>query len=515
MRVADIFDTACYRNPEKIAFYDDHSHVTYNDLWVRSHHVAAALQNDYGVRPGDHIGAFSQNRIELVELLYASNLIGAVLELYNALWSPKVVGNLVTEGNVKALFLETRKGCEAEKFEEVVECPIILLEDEEPASDCDRYQDIASVNRLDLCVHPGKSDDAAIEFFTSGTTSTPKSVIHTNEGVVMQGLVTAQAIDWERNDVLLLTFPFYHVAGFVAVLDSLVAQATTIVSHETHAQEVAKKISQYRVTRGGFIPIVIQRLLHEAIVNPKLDLTSLRIVSYGSSAVSPELLERCRRAFGCKFNQGYGMTESLGMVTLLNDSDHYDDELLGTVGKPLLGASVRVVRDDGTECDIGETGEIVIRSYGMMHGYGNRPELNEHVLSGGWLHSDDMGFIDAHGYLHVRGRRGGMIISGGENIYPQEVRDCIYAMSDNVLDVEVIGVPDPKWGQAMAAFLVVDDDSGIDSQALRNYCREQLGAYKRPKYVYFLNNMPLGGTGKVNLHALAEMHRQSLMDESA
>lgn len=504
MRIADAFVYSCYRYPEKKAFIDDRGSIVYGKLWKQSMCLAQALQEKCGVRPGDHVGVFSCNRIEAIELLFAANYIGAVIELYNALWAPAVVAELACEGNVKALFAELRDKCDLEPIRQAG-LPLYIM-----GGDAARRNSfealIASVPGNPRPYDQASSDDVAIDFFTSGTTSKPKCVEHTNANVMMQGFTSATALDWERDDVLLLTYPFYHVAGFVPMLNSVMSAATAIIAKATKACDIARIVHAFHVTRGGFVPVVIQRLLHEAQDRPEIDLTSLRVISYGSSPVSPDLLARCRKTIGCKFNQGYGMTESLGMATLLNDADHQDNSLLHTVGKPVLGASICVAREDGSLCAPDEDGEILMRSYSIMKGYRNKPELNARALAGGWLHTDDIGFLDERGYLHIKGRKGGMIISGGENIYPQEVQDCIFSMGPEVLDAFVIGVPDAKWGQTLAAFIVADQAARLDRDVVRTYCRNKLGAYKRPSYVYFVDTLPHNGTGKVDRQELRRMH---------
>lgn len=513
MRIADMLLVSRERYPEKVAIRDDSRCATYRQLSDDASYLAGALQGEWGIKPGDHIAVWSGNCIELVEIIVGANLIGAVVELYNARWSVETVAGLVECGGVKAVFV----GCgdRARQLSQAGCTAAMVRIGGEGASRRDEgvpeavFEYEALVGRgIEPVFHEAQSSDIALDFFTSGTTGTPKCVEHTNASIVFQELSSSIFFLWQRDDVMLINFPLYHTGG-LAIFAALLNGATVVLSAATHAPDVARIIEECKVTRGAFVPVVLQRLLQEKETNPAIDLSSLRLISYASARMSPELLRKCRETLGCKFLQAYGMTETASTVTVLNDEDHMDDTLLDSVGKPVIGVALRIVREDGSECAAGETGEVVVRSCTTMRGYRRDPQRTAEVLEDGWYYTRDLGFLDDRGYLHIRGRKDDMIISGGENIFPQEIRDCIASgMSADVAEVAVVGVADEKWGQCPVAFVVRRPGSRISPEDVRTFCGEHLGGFKRPKHVHIVEALPRNATSKIVPSELVAMHER-------
>lgn len=503
MRIADMLFASSERHADKAAVYDDYQEVTYAQLVDRVARLAASLQQRYGIEPGDRVAVWSTNCVELLEVMLAANLIGAVTELYNALWSVRVVASLLEKHEVGLVFVG-RSAAFAPLFDEAPATVKVSF-----ASDGrgQAYRELVRGGSAAYVAHEVQDDDVALEFFTSGTTSTPKCVMHTNKSIVLRQLTSSITLPWQQSDVMLTGFPLYHVGG-LGVLASLLNGATTVLTTATKADELALLIDTHRVTRAMLVPLVIHRLVEIAENNEEVNLSSLRTISYGSSCVSSKLLQRCNDVLGCDLFQVYGMTEMAGSLTSLTVEDHADPALLDSVGKPVPGVFLKVVNEDGSVCAPGQTGEIVARAYTAMKGYRDEPELTRAALADGWYHTRDMGFLDERGYLYVRGRKDGMIISGGENIFPQELQSCIAELEDEVLEAAVIGTFDRKWGQCPVAFVVKRPGASLSEERVRDWCGERLGHYKRPKSVYFMDRLPRNGSGKVSLIDLRTYYQQ-------
>jgi len=232
-----------------------------------------------------------------------------------------------------------------------------------------------------------------------------------------------------------------------------------------------------------------------------LEFARLDSIVYGASPIAVETLRAAAAAFGCKFVQAYGMTETTAVLTALFPEDHEralagEDHLLLSAGRPVLATELRIVDDDGNDLPTGEIGEILGRGPQLMEGYHNRPEATAEALAGGWMHTGDAGSLDDEGYLYVSDRVKDMIISGGENIYPREIEDVIFRMPA-VADAAVIGVPDEKWGETVKAVIQVKEGETLTENDVLSHCRQNLGGFKQPKSVEFIDLIPRNLSGKV------------------
>jgi acyl-CoA synthetase (AMP-forming)/AMP-acid ligase II len=271
--------------------------------------------------------------------------------------------------------------------------------------------------------------------------------------------------------------------------------------------DIAQTIQKEKITAAHFAPIMVQRLLDEVDSN-SYDLSSLRWVHYASAPMPVPLLRRAIARMGPIFVQVYGMTECLACTVLkahCHRLDGSEDERrqLASAGQPLLGNEIRIVRDDGTTCETGEIGEIIIRSPTVMNGYWNKSTLTAEVLRDGWMFTQDLGFVDAGGYVYVVDRKKDMIISGGENIYSWEVEEVLRNHPD-VAEVAVIAVPDIEWGEAVKACVQLRPGREITDTALIEYTRERIASYKKPRSVDFLEALPRLFNGKIDKKALRQ-----------
>jgi acyl-CoA synthetase (AMP-forming)/AMP-acid ligase II len=269
--------------------------------------------------------------------------------------------------------------------------------------------------------------------------------------------------------------------------------------------DVLQTIATEKVTAAHFAPVMIQRLL-DVLDGHAYNVSTLRCVHYASAPMPVPLLRRALARMGPIFTQAYGMTECL-LLTALKPHQHLvsesegDRRQLASAGQPLLGNDVKIVHDDGSTCEPGEIGEIVFRSPTVMNGYRNKSVLTAEVLRGGWMHTQDLGFMDRENFVYVVDRKKDMIISGGENIYSWEVEEALRAHPD-VAEVAVIAVPDTTWGESVKACVQLKPGRAVDEADLIEHTRTLIASYKKPRSIAFVQELPRLFNGKIDKKAL-------------
>jgi acyl-CoA synthetase (AMP-forming)/AMP-acid ligase II len=311
-------------------------------------------------------------------------------------------------------------------------------------------------------------------------------------------LINSVELRVRADDVHLAVLPMFHIAAFLTY--AYVANGATLVMLDEFTPEATlSEIERAGVTSTCLVPTIIAMLTNHPD-RPDRDLSRLRLVIYGGSSIDPEPLRAAIAAFDCEFHQQYGMTESGGQSILRpEDHDPADGQRLRSAGTEAVGVQVRIVDEQDRPLPPGEPGEIVCRAASLMVGYWNRPEATEEALRGGWFHTGDIGLRDERGYLHVTDRRNDMIISGGENVYPREV-ETVLVEHPGIIEVAVVGAPDPLWGSVVTAVVVGADLP--DDDALVAWARERLATYKVPRRWVRVDDLPRNVTGKVLKHEL-------------
>lgn len=266
------------------------------------------------------------------------------------------------------------------------------------------------------------------------------------------------------------------------------------------ATELASVWLEYGVTHVVVVPAILQALVGRADVRGR-DWSRLRYMTYGASAMTPELLREAQEVFGCRFLQGYGLTETTGGVTLLSPDDHdradQEPHRLASVGRSLPGSAVAVIDPDTLEVlPPGAHGEVVVGGHQVMRGYWRDPEETASARVGGWFRTGDVGSFDEDGFLYLHDRLKDMLISGGENVYPAEIERVLSSLP-GILDAAVVGVPSRRWGESPFAVVVRAPGSEIDEETVLTHCREQLARFKVPTGVAFVVELPRNATGKV------------------
>ncbi|HEU5044173.1 MAG TPA: AMP-binding protein [Nocardioidaceae bacterium] len=349
-----------------------------------------------------------------------------------------------------------------------------------------------------VLLHP---DDPMLLLYTSGTTGTLKAATHTQGSyAAIAANILANLLNPGRDSVMLHAASLIHASG-TFVLPYWLRGGTAAVLTGFDPDGFLAAIERYQVTETNLVPTMLAMLFAE----PRdADLSSLRTVVYGASPMPRSLITRAIGEWGPVFRQYYGQTEAPLCITVLDEADHDDPDLLGSCGHPAVDAEVRLVGEDGRPVPGGEIGEVQVRAPFQMAGYHGADELNaEMITEDGWIRTRDMARQDTRGYLYLVDRRSDMIVTGGYNVYPREVEDALMS-HDAVAECAVVGAPDPTWVEAVTAFVALKPGQHATDEELRDAVRARLAGYKVPKRVEFVDAVPKSAVGKILRRALRD-----------
>jgi fatty-acyl-CoA synthase len=495
--VADISRVHAKDRPDAVALDFRDRTTTYRELDHRANRVAQGLIG-LGQKPGARIGYLGKNCDRYFEVLLGAFKARSVVVGVNWRLAPPEIAYVLNDAGCEVLFVGQEYFAIVEKV--LSDCPklkTVIAMDGGHASwpAFESWRDAQSDSDPMLPVAP---DDDVIQLYTSGTTGHPKGVQITNANylAIFKCLGEVPIGKYEPHDVVLIAMPLFHVAGVNLGLLTLAQGAHGIVLGETDPAEIIRLIQTKKITYAFLVPALIMFVLQHPTA-ASADFSSLKNISYGASPISDEVLLKARQVFGCEFLQVYGLTETTGAGTLLPHDDHDPARgKLRSCGKPAPGHEVRVVDGEGRPLPTGEVGEIQIKAPSVMKGYWNKDDATRKAINEGWFATGDAGFFDAEGYLYIHDRVKDMIVSGGENVYPAEVENAIMG-HPAVGDVAVIGVPDPRWGEAVKAIVVKKPGLEADPADIIAFARERIAGYKLPKTVDFIDVLPRNPSGKV------------------
>ncbi|WP_256974017.1 AMP-binding protein [Rhodococcus sp. NCIMB 12038] len=482
-----------------VAIRDGERQRTYGELSDNAHRVAQQLLKAR-VQPGHRICFLARNRLEFFELWFGCAWIGAALVPLNWRLTPHELAPQIVDSCARLVFTE----------HEFAAGLTDLLDEEVVDIDLSWTEWLQADNEVELPDPAGAAksrDRAVLQQYTSGTTGIAKGVIIT-ESNLGHYLNATELLAIDAGSVVLGVPPLFHIGGINLALSCLHAGGEYVLLGDFTTEGVLDLIESHRITNAFLVPSMIAMLLDDHTVSTR-DFSSLRRIVYGASPITSTTLRRAIDVFGVEVTQVYGMTETTGAVCQLMPADHDPDgpreHLLRSAGKPYPWVELRVVDfASGVRKDVGNVGEVQIRAVQSTPGYWHRDEATNQLRTDeGWLRTGDAGWIDAEGYLYLVDRVKDMIVSGGENVYPAEVENEI-AKHPAVRDVAVIGVPDPKWGEAVKAIVVVNQGHALSEAELLDGLRDRLAGYKRPKSVDFVETLPRNANGKLLKRALRE-----------
>ena len=500
MNFADYFESAVDRFPDKTAIIFRDEEITYAQLRRQVDLLAGAF-DDLGIRQGDVVGLLARNSARYLEMLLACAKRGVTLEQYNWRMASGLTAELLRESSIRVLFADRTcwESSQLDKLDAGCELVKVVVEGSADGVSGIALDDVlAHAKPFEGSTH--RSDDEALmHLFTSGTTGKPKTVRLSNKGVVSVALVCIAETGWTSDDVFLQVLPLFHISAQAAY--NVLMLGGTLIIHEAFSPGAYfDALQRYRVTRLGLVPNMLGTLLDckefDSDHFPDVD-----TIIYAGSSMPRSVLEKTLNRLQCGLYAFYGMTEMSSVVGILKPCDHdairaKSENAPVPIGKPSMGSRLRICSEDGSVLPLGREGELVVRSDGMMLGY-SRDDLTERAMRDGWYWTGDMCYRDEEGYFYLVGRKGDMIVSGGENIYPSEVEECIRRMGDAVSDVAVVGVPDKEWGQIVVAAVVLREGFSLQEADIAAWCSESLASYKKPRCVAFVDDLPRNANGKV------------------
>jgi fatty-acyl-CoA synthase len=479
---------------------------TYAEFGERCERLAAGLLAA-GVVPGDRVAYLSFNNHQLLEGYFGVLLAGAIVMPLNVRLTPAELTAilhhaeprvLIFESDFQPLVAELRRSCPAiQHFVEIG----------------DPYEDLLARGRI-ARPDPLSIDENAIAelFYTSGSTGTPKGVMLSHRTLYLHALYVANIYCADDNGVELHTIPLFHANGWGKPQACTFMGVRHVMVRRFDPAQVLRLIAEERATGMAMVPTMANALLNcPELANA--DISSMRNIMLGGAAASPELVERLERAFHCRAESGYGLTETSpvataarrkGTVTYTDEADRLRH--VAMTGWPMPGCEIRVVdiHENEVPHDMQAIGEVVIRGDIVMDGYYKEPQATAAVMAGGWLHTGDMAVWDEENYISIVDRKKDIIISGGENISSIEVERGI-AAHPAVLECAVVAAPDTQWGEVPAAWVVVKPGRQLDEPQLCEFLRSRLAGFKMPRRIHFTcEPLPKTGTGKILKRQLRE-----------
>jgi fatty-acyl-CoA synthase len=470
----------------------------YAQLLADSVQLVGALASRFA--KGDKVCVWSPNTPEWVLLEYACGLAGIVLVTANPAYQAAELRYVLEQSGAVALFMVPEY-----RGNPMAEIAVAAVAGNDLVREVVDLGDHGALFRADgvAALPEVLPRDAAQIQYTSGTTGFPKGAVLTHRGLTNNARFYARRMGATPDSVWPLFMPLFHTAGCaMGVLGAVQTGLKLLVIPIFDPVAILKLVGSEGITAMLGVPTMLVALV-QVQKQMGVDVSGVNLAGSGGSMVAPDLVRAVKGAFGCDFVTVYGQTESSPLITMHYHDDTIED-ICNSVGQPMPQTEVSIrSMDDNTVTPIDVVGEICVRGYTVMDGYHNNAQATAKAIDGeGWLHSGDLGAMDARGYVRVTGRVKEMIIRGGENLFPAEIENVLLDHAE-VAEVAVVGVPDAKWGEVVACFVRPSGDA-VDVAALRAHCRAHMAAQKTPSVWVQVAGYPLTGSGKIQKFKLAE-----------
>ena len=534
--IPQLLDETVQKNPSGSAFVFSEQGIRWSWLeFKRQVDDLAAGLLAIGLKAGDRVGIWSPNRSEWVVTQFATAQIGIVLVNINPAYRVAELEYALNKVRIKALIL-------AEKFKtsdyvDMVRSLAPELENSEPGrlysqrlphlrwviqtgknhlpgmqnfSDLLKYGGPAQKARLGEIARSLQPDDAINVQFTSGTTGSPKGATLSHHNIINNAWCVAQAMKLTHQDRLCVPVPLYHCFGMVLSVLACVSVGASMVFPGEAFEPAAtlKAVSEERCTALHGVPTMF--IAELALPNfSEYDLSSLRTGIMAGAPCPIETMKRVVQDMNMhEVTIAYGMTET-SPVSFQSSTDDPLEKRVSTVGRVMPHLEIKIVDDQGQVVPVGTKGELCTRGYSVMKGYWEDPDKTADAIHDGWMFTGDLATLDEDGYCNIVGRVKDMLIRGGENIYPREIEEFLFR-NPKVSEVQIFGVPDPKYGEEICAWIVLKSGQSMTEDEVKNFCRGQIAHYKVPRYVKFVQALPMTVTGKPQKFVMSEMMAKEL-----
>lgn len=487
-------------SPEKAAIRFEGAEFTYRSFDAAIERTSGLLSS-LRITRGDVVAYLGFNRPEMLCLLFACSRLGAILLPLNWRLTPAEHARVLADARPKAVFVEHAFTASSDSIRGAFsDTAWIAIGNEVPG--WDHWEDDTRGYRHGSDA-AGVLDDPVLLCYTSGSTGVPKGVVLTQEALFWNAVNSAHMHDLTSADRVLTTLPMFHVGGLnIQTVPALHAGATVHLHAKFDAAAALDAIARERITLAVLVPAQLTAMMED----PRwmsADLSSLRVISTGSTIVSQSFVERVHQR-GVRLIQVYGSTETCPIASYVRCDDA--GRKAGSAGLPALHCDVQVVDRNGAPLPPGADGEIVVRGPNVMQRYWNAEKATEQALRGGWYHSGDIGHFDDEGYLYVVSRKHDMIISGGENIYPAEIEN-ILVECPLIAEACVVGRADERWGEAVVAVIALRPAAKMTESDVLALFQDRLARYKYPREIRFIDALPRTALGKVKREDLQALVR--------
>ncbi|MBP2626900.1 MAG: Long-chain-fatty-acid--CoA ligase [Firmicutes bacterium] len=460
------------------------SNITYGDLQQRVTEYRNFFYQQ-GVRPGENVGLFSKNSIEFIYSYLAVVSLGAVVVPLNFQLVPREIAYIIQDANIKILVTmsELQLAAELTSYDYNQQLLQLIIPDF-----------IKTISSLDLTSAPVPTtcdeNTLCTIIYTSGTTGHPKGAMLTHKNLISNAQAFSLVHPHLITDRALCILPMYHCfAWTVAVLTPLLNGCSIKILESFNIRETITSIRDNKLTIIAGIPTMFRLFTQWATAE---DLAHVRLFISGGSSLPQEISEQFTQKTGKKVVEGYGLSEASPVVSV-NPADKVK---YCSIGKPLPGIDVRVIDSNNIDLPPGQTGELLVRGPNVMQGYYKLPEESAKTLQNDWLHTGDVAYIDEDGYIFIIDRLKDMIITSGENIYPREIEELLYAYP-SIAEAAVIGVPDKLRGATVRAYIVPAEGHNLNKKLLQSYLQKKIAPYKMPREFIIVNELPKNSTGKI------------------
>lgn len=512
MNISERLTRTALENPTKPAYIFQDQETSYRELEGAVTKFASSLK-ELGYEKGDHIALVTGNSPYFVIGMYGALRLGLTVIPVNPIYTVDEMSYILKNGDVKGVIT---MDLFVEKFEHMDQhLPdirhYIVAETSQDMSWKESFLSnkmksftmLAQEGSLELERPTLDDEDTAVILYTSGTTGAPKGAMLTHKNLYSNAKDVADYLQYNSDDRVVAALPMFHVFCLTVSLNAPLMNGGTVLIVPKFSPEAVFSITkQWQGTVFAGVPTMYNYLLQYASEHVQ-DFSSIRLCISGGASMPVALLHNFESAFSVIVSEGYGLSEA-SPVTCFNPLDQ--PRKPGSIGTSIWNVENKVVDELGGEVPAGEVGELIVRGPNVMKGYYKLPEESSVSLRDGWLYTGDMAKMDDEGYFYIVDRKKDMILVGGYNVYPREVEEVLYK-HDNVLEVAVIGVPDPNLGESVQAFVVVEGES-ISEEELTRYCAEHLAKYKLPASIEFLEELPKNTTGKILRKNLREHVKQ-------
>ncbi len=505
MNLVEQIRQQAFEQPEKTAYYFMGEKTSYAELEQTVGRFAAALQ-DMGVQKGDHVALLLGNTPHFIISLYATMRIGATAIPINPIYTPDEISYIIQNGDVKVVvaldmllplvemgmkvFPEVEKYIICETTPDIGEKYTALSDGVKEKAKLFTHVLAGSAKTVEpAAVH---TDDTAVILYTSGTTGHPKGAMLTHGNLYSNARDVGNYLQMSAEDRVITTLPVFHVFALTVVVNApLMKGATLLLTPRFSPGEIFKIADEYKATVFAGVPTMFNFLYQFDGGDPKA-FTHLRLAISGGASLPVALLHNFERKFNVRVSEGYGLSEA-SPVTCFNPLDR--ERKAGSIGQSIMNVENKVVDVNGEEVPVGEVGELIVRGPNVMKGYYKMPEETAMTIRDGWLYTGDLARKDEEDYFYIVDRKKDMIIVGGYNVYPREVEEVLFT-HPNVVEAAVVGFPDPDFGEAVHAYVVLKDKT-MAAEELKEYCAERIVKYKVPQTIEILDELPKNSTGKI------------------